>query len=502
MLVIASLAAFMAFLDTTIVNIAFPALQRAFPGEPTASISWVLNAYNIVFAALLIPAGQLADRHSRRDLFLFGLALFTLASGCCAIAPSLSALVACRTIQAVGAAILIPTGMALLLPAFSPGEQIRAIALLAAVSGVAFAAGPSIGGILIHTVGWRGIFLINVPIGLLTLPLAHRFIAAGQRPACSSRLPDIAGALLTLFGVGLLALAIVQGNAWGWSDTRIVASFVAGGCLIATAIWRATRHPVPAIELDLFKARRFTVANIAVFAFAIGLAAKLLCDVLFMTSVWRYSELKTGLAVSASPLVTAAVASTAARIAMRVGSRLAAAIGGALYATGCLWYVTHMGAHPHYLDAYLPGTAFTGIGIALILPTLTSAAMLAVPSPRLAAGAGINSMIRQLGAVLGVALFIAIVGSPTPATALAAFHHGWTLAAIASGIAALATVALHTGALDGEPRGLRQSRSDATNGDGDVLDSGFGDDLTPVLLRRPEDDRPIEHAGQATDVSR
>jgi EmrB/QacA subfamily drug resistance transporter len=461
-LVIASLAAFMAFLDTTIVNIAFPALQRAFPGESTSSISWVLNAYNIVFAALLIPAGQLADRYSRRKLFMFGLAIFTLASACSAIAPSLGALVAFRMIQAIGAAILIPTGMALLLAAFSSEEQIRAIALIAAVSGVAFAAGPSIGGILIHTVGWRGIFLINVPIGLFTLLTARRFLGQERGPVRSSRLPDLAGALLMLVGVGLLALAIVQGNAWGWSDTRIIASFIAAGCSIGMAIRRAAIHPAPAIELDLFRARRFAVANVAVFAFAVGLAAKLLCDVLFMTSVWHYSELETGLAVSASPLVTAAFASTAARLAIRIGSRPAAILGGALYATGCLWYVTHMGAHPRYLSAYLPGTAFTGIGIALLLPTLTSAAMLAVPAPRLAAGAGINSMIRQLGAVLGVALFVAIVGSPTAATALAAFHRGWTLAAIASGVAALAAVALRTNVSTrrvslGLPRGRARS---------------------------------------------
>jgi EmrB/QacA subfamily drug resistance transporter len=443
LLLIISLAAFMAFLDTTIVNIAFPALQRAFRGESTSSISWVLNAYNIVFAALLIPAGQLADRVSRRKLFLCGLVVFAVASGCCAIAPSLGALVACRMIQAVGAAILIPTGIALLLPAYSPQEQIRAIALLAAVSGVAFAAGPSIGGTLIHAVGWRGIFLINVPIGVIALSMGYRLIALEQKRSIrSSRLPDVVGAVLLLFGVGLLALAVVQGNAWGWSNARIVAAFIAAGSLIGITIRRAARHPVPALELDLFRARRYTVANIAVFAFAIGLAAKLLCDVLFMTSVWHYSELKTGLAVSASPLVTAAVASTAARVAIRIGSAPAAGLGGALYAGGCLWYVIHMGAHPHYLTSYLPGTALTGIGIAFILPTLTSTALLAVPSPRMAAGAGINSMIRQLGAVLGVALFVAIIGSPVPSAAVAAFHHGWALAACSSAIAAVAAVAL------------------------------------------------------------
>jgi EmrB/QacA subfamily drug resistance transporter len=434
----------MAFLDTTIVNIAFPALQRAFPQHAPASISWVLNAYNIVFAALLVSAGQLADRYSRRKLFMVGLVLFTLASCLCAFAPSLGALIALRAIQAAGAAILIPTGIALLLQAFAPQEQIKAIALLAAVSGVAFAAGPALGGILIRTVGWRGIFLINVPIGLLTLLMAHRRLAADRpHPADTRRqLPDIAGALFTLLGIGLLALAIVQGNAWGWGNTRIVAALIAATCLLGTALRRAVTQPAPAIELDLFRDTRFTVANIAVFAFAIGLAAKLLCDILFMTSVWHYSELETGLAVSASPLITAAVASTAARIAMHIGVRLAAALGGAMYACGCLWYVLRMGTQPHYLSSYLPGTAFTGVGIALLLPTLTSAAMLAVPSARLAAGAGINSMVRQIGTTLGVALFVAIIGSPTPAGALGAFHHGWTLAAAAATVAALASLAM------------------------------------------------------------
>ncbi|HLM86548.1 MAG TPA: MFS transporter [Solirubrobacteraceae bacterium] len=469
-LIIASLAAFMAFLDMTIVNIAFPALEHAFRAQQGSSISWVLNAYNIVFAALLLPAGQLADRYSRRKLFLLGLALFTLASGCCAISPTLAVLIGLRMIQAVGAAILIPTGMALLLPAFAPGEQIKAIALLAAVSGVAFAAGPSVGGILIHTVGWQGIFLINVPIGILTLGMAARMIGEPQPQHGGSRFPDVQGALLVLLGVGLLALAIVQGNSWGWIDTRTLVSFLAAGCLIAVAIARARRHVAPAIELDLFRERSFAAANLAIFAFAIGLAAKLLCDVLFMTSVWHYSELKTGLAVSASPLVTAMLASGAARVAMRIGERVAAALGGALYAGGCLWYVARMAAEPHYLTAYLPGTLLTGSGIALILPTLTSTAMLSVPLPRLAAGAGVNSMIRQLGAVLGIALFVAVVGSPSPADALGAFHHGWALAAVASALAALATAALLTNAT-GRGRALAAQ--------------GSGARLRPLGVRRP-----------------
>ncbi len=447
-LIVACLAAFMAFLDTTIVNIAFPALQRAFPTTSSSSISWVLNAYNIVFAALLIPAGQLADRYGRRSAFIAGLVLFTAASVGCAAAPTLAALIACRVVQATGAAILIPTGIALLLPAFAPGEQIKAIALLAAVSAVAFAAGPSVGGVLVNSGGWQLIFLINLPIGVLTIVMALRGIGkqAVQRstPSASSTacLPDLLGALILLLGVGLLALALVQGNSWGWSSGEVVGSIAVALILVTLAVRRARRHAAPAVELDLFRSRSFTVANISVFAFAAGLAAKLLCDVLFMTSVWRYSELRTGLAVSASPLITALVATSAARWAMRIGTRNAAVLGGALYSGGCLWYVVHMGVHPNYLGDYLPGTLVTGIGIALILPTLTSTAILAIPAERLAGGAGINAMIRQLGAVLGVSLFVAIVGTPAAYNPLPAFHQGWSVAAIASGLAALSAIAI------------------------------------------------------------
>jgi EmrB/QacA subfamily drug resistance transporter len=445
-LLIASLAAFMAFLDTTIVNIAFPALQHAYHDETSSSISWVLNAYNIVFAALLIPAGQLADRYSRRKLFLLGLALFTLASGCCAIAPTLPILVALRMTQAIGAAVLIPTGMALLLPAFPANERIKAIALLAAVSGVAFAAGPSIGGILINTVGWQGIFLINLPLGILTLTMSSRLIKENHMPTVKSGKPDVWGALLILTGVGTLALAIVQGNTWHWTNARTIVALLTATALLTAAVWQTKTRATSSIELGLLKTRRFAAANIAIFAFAIGLAAKLLCDVLFMTTVWHYSELKTGLAVSASPIVTAVLARTAARLAIKTSQRASATLGGTLYAAGCVWYTQRMGTHPHYLTSYLPGTILTGSGIALILPTLTSAAMLSAPEAQLAAGAGINSMIRQLGAVLGIALFIATIGTLTPATTLTHLHHAWALAAIASATAATISFILLTNA--------------------------------------------------------
>jgi EmrB/QacA subfamily drug resistance transporter len=440
-LLVCGLAAFMAFLDSTIVNIAFPVLQRAFPSDSQSNISWVLNAYNVVFAALLVPAGRMADRFGRRRSFLLGLIIFTAASAGCAFSPSITVLIGMRMFQALGAAILIPTGIALLLPTYPPGKQIKAIALIAAASGVAFAAGPTIGGSLIEASSWRSIFLINLPIGALTLLLSYRVLVPDQR-ARDNRLPDLVGAASVLVGVGLLALALVQGGTWGWGDGRVVLSFVGAGALLSVAIWRSLGHPSPVIELGLFRRSQFRVANLSVLAFGIGLAAKLLCDVLFMTSVWGYSEFETGLAVSPSPLITAVVASLGARLAIRFGSRAIAVTGGLLYGGGCLWYVLNVGTAPAYLSEYLPGTVLTGVGIALILPTVTTAAVTAVPERLLALGAGINAMVRQLGAVLGVALFVAIVGTPTPTSALTAFHRGWALAAIAALVAALASLGL------------------------------------------------------------
>src|SRR3954468_5525363 len=219
-LIVVSAAVFMASLDLFIVNIAFPAIERDFGGTSLASLSWILNAYAIVFAALLVPAGRTADRLGRKRSFIAGLALFTLASALCAAAPNVELLVAARVLQAVGAASVFPTSLALLLPEFPPAERRKAVSIWAAVGAVAAAAGPPIGGLLVQA-GWQLVFLVNVPIGIVLLVFAVRTLSETREPAGTPR-PDLLGAGLLTGSDRPVAVADRKASDWSWGSARVI----------------------------------------------------------------------------------------------------------------------------------------------------------------------------------------------------------------------------------------------------------------------------------------
>src|SRR3954449_5362801 len=233
-LIVVSAAVFMASLDLFIVNIAFPAIERDFGDPSLASLSWLLNAYAIVFAALLVPAGRSADRLGRKRSFLIGLALFTTASALSAAAPNVELLVAARILQAVGAAALFPTSLALLLPEFPPHERRTAVSIWAAVGAVAAAAGPPIGGLLVQA-GWQLVFLVNVPIGVALLVFSVRILTEAREPVGAPR-PDLGGAALLTAAIGSLALAIVKSTDWGWGATQPLA-LLAAAALLLVGFW-------------------------------------------------------------------------------------------------------------------------------------------------------------------------------------------------------------------------------------------------------------------------
>ena len=239
-LLIVSVGLFMSSLDLFIVNIAFPDLAASFDGASLPSLSWVLNAYAIVFAALLVPAGRIADRVGRKRVFVLGLVLFSLASALCAAAPTVPLLVAARVLQAAGGAMMIPTTLGLILPAFPPEQRALAIGIWSAISGIAAALGPPIGGLLVQ-LSWHWIFLVNVPIGLLTAVIAVRVLDEAREP--DDGRPDLLGAAMLALGIGLLTLGIVKGPDWGWSDPRDLAAFAAALLLIVAFVhrWHITR---------------------------------------------------------------------------------------------------------------------------------------------------------------------------------------------------------------------------------------------------------------------
>jgi NTE family protein len=422
---VTALAAFMAFLDVTIVNIAFPSIIGAFPHVTLAGLSWVLNAYNLVLAAVFVPAGRLADLVGRRRVLQAGLALFTVSSAACAAAPTVGVLIAARCFEGIGAAMLVPASLGLLLQAFATDQRATAVGLWGAAAAVASVIGPSLGALLVHESGWRLVFLVNVPIGAITIALVRRQLSE-SRDEEHGGLPDPVGIALIAAGVGLLALGIVQGGQWGWATAAVRASLAGGVALTILFMIRSARHENPVIEVGLLRERAFACANAATFLFACAFYALLLCNILFLTQVWGYSLIQAGLALIPSTLMAALVAGPAGRIADRWGYRVVTTPGVLLYAAGVSLFLIRVGVHPAYFELWLPANATVGIGIGLAFPALGAAATSTVPPARYATGAAINSSIRLLGAVLGVAILIAILGIPSTAQALEIFDHGWT----------------------------------------------------------------------------
>ena len=439
-LAVVCLGVVLATLDLFIVNLAFPALGRSFGGAGLASLSWVLNAYAIVFAALLVPAGRLADLAGRKAGFLAGVALFTVSSALCALAGSVGQLVAARVLQAAGAALLTPASLGLLLAAFPPERRAGAVRIWGAMSGVAAALGPVVGGVLVN-LDWRWIFLVNVPVGVVALVLGIRVLPAP--PRVPERLPDLLGSLALAVAVGALTLGLVRGADWGWSSARVLGCLVGSAVLLAAFVARSARHPRPVLELSLFRVPGFAAASGAMLLFNVGFAAMLLSTVTWMQAVWGWSALRAGLAFAPGPLMVPPVAILAGRLARRVGPGVLTVVGSLAAAVGAVSWVVGVGVRPDYLTALLPGSLLVGIGVGLVMPTLTAAAATALPPHRFATGSAVISMARQVGSTLGVAVLVVLLGSPrTTAQTLAAYQRGWAFVAVASLAAALAGLAL------------------------------------------------------------
>jgi EmrB/QacA subfamily drug resistance transporter len=440
-LLVTSVAVFMSFLDVTIVNIAFPDIRASFPETSLGGLSWILNAYNIVFAALLVPAGRLADRTGRRRTFVAGLLTFLAASVAAGLAPTVEALVAARVVQAAGAAALVPTSLALLLPEFPLAQRATATGIWGAMGAIAAALGPSLGGTLVEAAGWRWVFFVNVAIGLPALIPARRLLRESREPN-PGPMPDAVGVALLVAGVALVSLGIVRGQEWGWGGARVLGALGAGVAVLLVFAWRSTRHPAPIIEPALFRVRSFAVANAGAFAFALGFYAFLLGNVLFLTGPWHYSILTAGFALTPGPLMAAVGAVTGGRLADRFGQRAVAFPGGLLFGLGCLGLAASTGPTPAYATEILPWLPMTGLGVGLSFSAWGSAAVAELAPSRFATGGAITGCVRQIGAVLGIAILVAVLAAAAPADPIAPFHHAQRLMAVAGLASAAFALAL------------------------------------------------------------
>lgn len=448
-LVVASLASFMVFLDTQVLFVAFDDIRASFPTVSLATMSWALSAYTIALAAGLVPAGRMADRFGRRRTFMVGLAVFTVASLLCALAPSPAALVAFRVVQALGAAALIPSALALVLTVFPPTRVPVAVAIWGSISALSAAVGPTIGALLVQQWDWRAVFLANVPIGVAALALAPALLPE-SREHTRRRFPDPLGVLLLAGSLTLVALGIVQSQQWGWWSVRTVGAIAVGALVLAAFVRRTRMAASPAVDLHLFADRSFRWANVATVVFTIGFTAMFFASIQFTTQVWGYSIVRAGLAMVPGPVVVVLLAPRMGGLATRFGQRALLVPGGLVYAASGVWLMTTMTTTPHYVTDMLPAGLLAGLGVSLVMPQLISAAVQHLPADERAVGSGINQALRQFGATFGVALTVALLGAFTASDALTHFHHVWLLLVVSGVGSTAAAVAL--------PRPVRAAR--------------------------------------------
>ncbi|MET0910647.1 MAG: DHA2 family efflux MFS transporter permease subunit [Ilumatobacteraceae bacterium] len=430
--VVTALGTFMASLDLSIVNVAFPDIEASYPAASSASLSWIITAYSIVFGALLVVGGRTGDRLGRKRVFEGGIVVFLLGSFLCGIAPNVGMLVAARALQGIGAAFLVPASVALLIAAYPPERRMQIVAQWGGIGALAVATGPSLGAAIVSAGGWRWAFFVNLPVGLFVLIAGRKVLTESPRDDTAGT-PDYLGVVLMSLSLAALVLAVSEGSTWGWADARILAALAVALVGGAVFVHRTRHHDNPVIDPVLFESRSFVLANSATVVYAAGFFAMLLGNILFLTGVWDYSIMRAGLAVTPGPIVVAIIAGPAGKLAARIGFRPVLLFGATSFALGLLSYVLRVEATPNYLGSWLPGTLLVGVGIGFTFPVLSAGAVSSLPPARFAVGSAVNQTARQIGGALGIAVLVALIGSQRQlANPLDGFEQLWMFAAATS----------------------------------------------------------------------
>ncbi|KAB2388066.1 MFS transporter [Actinomadura montaniterrae] len=426
------LGQFMVLLDSTIVGAALPDMQQRLHTH-MSGLQWIVDAYVLLVAMLLLSGGVFADRFGRRRVFLAGVAVFTVASVLCAAAPSIGWLIAGRVAQGVGAAALSPASLALIAAAHPvPQDRVKAIGLWAGFSGIGLAAGPLAGGILADAFGWPAIFLVNGPIGAVLLLAGIRVLHESRNPGAPAI--DVPGTVLSVLGVGALTYGLIEGGSRGWTSPVILVSFAAAVVVLAAFAVVEARVPAPMLPLRLFRQRLFTVSNTAMIVVGFALMGSSFFFSQFFVYVQGSSVLRAGLQTLPASLAMVVVSPFAGRFAARYGFRIVVTIGLALAGAGLLTLgLVHAGTG--YGNVWWR-LAVVGTGFALTMSPLTGAAIQAVSPQEGGLASGISSTTRQIGAVLGVAVLGAVVR--TRQAGGASFESGLDSAFLAAGAVTLA----------------------------------------------------------------
>ncbi|HET9676368.1 MAG TPA: MFS transporter [Solirubrobacterales bacterium] len=397
-------ALFMIMLDNTVVNVALPSIQKDL-GASISGLEWTINGYTLSFAVLLATGGRLGDIFGRRRMFLSGVVIFALSSATAGFAVDETALVISRVVQGVGAALMMPGTLSIITDAFPAHERGKAMGTWAGVSALALAVGPVLGGFLTEHVSWRAIFYINIPVAIGAV-LATLFAVRESRDTSVGREVDYAGVAVLTVGLTALILALVEGNSWGWGSPEIVALLAAAAVSVPAFVWVENRVKAPMVQFDLLSDRNFLAAVVVAMIISFAMLGVFFFLALYMQDILHYSPLEAGVRFLPSTLMIVGVAPVAGRLSDRYGPRWLIA-GGLVIVAASLFSFSRIAVDSSYLDL-LPGFMLLGIGIALTMSPMTSAAMNAVPVQKAGIASGVLSMFRMVGGSLGVAVTGAI----------------------------------------------------------------------------------------------
>jgi EmrB/QacA subfamily drug resistance transporter len=435
-LAIVSIALFMTALDNLVVGVALPSI-RVDLGGSIESLEWTVNAYTLAFAVLLITGAALGDRFGRKRMFVLGLSIFTSASAVAALAPSIDALIAARAVQGLGAAIVLPLTLTLLSEAFPADRRGAALGIWAGVSGLGVALGPFVGGAVVEGIAWQWIFWLNVPIGLVLVPVAWARLTESHGPTKTLDLPGLALAGTGLFG---LTFGIVRATALGWTSTTVVSSIAAGVALLAGFVWWELRAPAPMLPLRFFKNRAFAATNGVSFAMFFGSFGSIFLLSQFFQTAQGYSPFEAGLRTLPWTGMPMLVAPIAGLLSDRIGSRPLMSAGLALQAVAMAWLAAVSSPEVAYSSLVIP-FVLAGTGMALVFAPSANAVLGAVRPQEAGQASGATNAIRELGGVMGVAVLASVFSAHGSYASPQAFSDG-VVSALPIGAAVLAAGAV------------------------------------------------------------
>lgn len=456
-LAVSTLVTFLVVIDITAVNVAFPSIRDDFEVSDT-DLSWIVSGYNIAVGALLLVSGRLADSLGRRKVFLPGVFFFGFGSLMCALAPSAGLLIAARFLQGVGGAVVSAAGFAVMLPGFPPARRSTAIGIAGAMGAMGSVVGPAVGSFLIDAFSWRAIFVMNVPLCLLVLVLGPRLLPESRDPNATGRI-DLVGVPIGTAAVGLIMFAIVQSEAWGLSDSRVLGLGIVGLLLVPILLRRSATHPEPLINLELFRFQSFRSATIGSVFYGLGFTSGFLTNSLALQDAWDQPIRTVGLALVPAPALAAVVSIVTGRSADRIGHRWLLGIGCVLSAVGYVLYATMLGDEPTVFSRFVPFGLITGVGIGLTVATWSSAGLSDISQANFGVAGATYNTLRQAAYGLGIAVVITLIARES-GTDIASFRPAWFWSAACYLVAGIA-VMLTFPAGSSHERGLLTDSEDA-----------------------------------------